>query len=199
MKFHPYIGETYSNSPIKLLVLGESHYCKKPACCFNEPSQLKCISKTAQVLQEYLNYKRGSGYYGRWMNTFTKFSNVLNGTKQSNKDSIKFWESVSFYNFVQVPMKKPRQSPSHQDFDLSYPDFKKAVKTVDPDLIFLWGDRLWCNIRKEDISGKRNPASNTFAYFKFEKDYPLLVLPHPSSSKFSYNLRGAIDSFIAKR
>jgi hypothetical protein len=54
------------------------------------------------------------------MNTFLKFGNIFKGLKLSETETIDFWNSISFYNYVQIPTTKPRESPSKESFNTNY-------------------------------------------------------------------------------
>ena len=189
LTFKPYIGKNYHSSTKKILVLGESHYTvgEKPE------RQLKNL--TNSVLEKYLNYKgkRKGIKHEKWMNTFTKFSNVLCGERLTNEGTIKFWEEVTFYNYVQVAMPKSRKSPNKPDFEKSYTSFKDVLKEIQPKIIIIWGFRLWRNLPKENfIVNEENERIFKGTLLDLNGNTTFLVVPHPSSS-FSYRLTDPIQ------
>jgi hypothetical protein len=198
LTFHPYIGEKFEGSKKRILILGESHYCGEGnGCCFknNTPS---CFNFTSDVLSKrFIKYKEGNHYYERWMNTFTRFSNIYNGKKLNKQETIEFWKNISFYNYVQYPMGNARQSPSSEDFTRSYDAFKQIVHKLDPSFIVFWGDRMWRHFPKEDYRIEE-VNSTIFNVLSLDKKIPFIVLPHPSSSKLSYKYKEVIEDFVNK-
>ena len=194
IRFKPFIGTEYNIQNFKILIVGESHYLND--FDFNDylNGDKKVELITNNVVKRYLNYKKTGKYYAKWMNTFTKFSNVLYGKKSSIKDTVEFWQSSSFYNYVQAPTKGPRISPSKEEFKLSFDALKKVVEEIKPNLIFLWGHRLWDNFPKENYESSKN-GNDKIHFLKFSYNLPIMVVPHPSSSKFNYGIKDEIEKY----
>jgi len=185
LTFEPFVGKKYYESNPRILILGESHYITED----DVNDSLKDI--TRNVLTSYLGYRKGEVgeeyTYGSWMKTFTRFANVFNGRKMSDTELVSFWNSVSFYNYVQYPIGKARVSPTAEDFLKSLDAFEKIVVELNPDLIVFWGYRLWNNFPKRSYKKLDKQNYHLIGLLGFNKDYPFLVIPHPSSSKLSYN------------
>ena len=198
--FQPYIGDEYISQEFKVLILGESHHCGKgDNCCFITGETDQCKSFTTNVVSNlYLEYKKGNITFERWMNTFTKFSNSFEGKKLNRNETLKFWNSISFYNYVQMPMQKSRQSPTFDNFQKSLDSFKTTLEDLNPDFIIFWGKRLWNNFPKEDILEVQNEENLKLTFLNFEKKYPILVVPHPASSKLTTNHSEIIKNYIEK-
>ena len=139
IRFKPFIGEKYQTQDFKILILGESHYFnnKDLSDYLNKEKRIESI--TISVLKRFLNYKRTGKNHFKWMNTFTKFSNIYKGKRLYPNETIDFWEDCSFYNYVQAPTKGPRISPTKDEFNLSFNALKEVVEEIKPNLIFLWG------------------------------------------------------------
>lgn len=205
--FYPYVGKKYENGfkGVKLLILGESHYCGDGCEICGKKSGKDCPDFTTVVLDRYLNYKQGNGPHEGWMNTFTRFTNILFGKRIDNKTLVNFWDYVMFYNYVQSSTKGPRISPSKQQFEESEDAFTEVLRKYIPDLILVWGYRLWYNLPDIGYSGSVNILNNgevEFYYYKVgNKDIPAYKVPHPSCPYFDYgyseHLRKII-SFIGK-
>jgi hypothetical protein len=71
------------------------------------------------------------------MNTYTKFANSC------PISGVEFWQSVVFYNYVQVPMSGSRKSPTAEDFADGVVPFFEVLAAYQPDLVIVWGKRLW--------------------------------------------------------
>lgn len=191
--FNPNVGKNYElegYNGLKLLILGESHYCGEDCEDCGKESQSECSNFTLNVLNSYLNYKRGSGEHERWMNTFTRFTNILLGEQVNNETLINFWNAVIFYNYVQSSTNGPRIAPTPKQFEDSKDGFIKILKKYKPDLILVWGERLWNNLPNTGRWGEENILDNAngrFYYYNINnKEIPAYSIYHPSSSSFSY-------------
>lgn len=183
IKFKPFIGKSYQQSDFKILVLGESHYFgEEDLKAFNGGDTSKISSVTQKVVNEYLDFKNGQGSSAPWMSTFTKFSNLFAGESLLDSLLVKLWQSFAFYNYVQVPMGGPRESPTAADFLASEPAFKEVLKDLQPDLVLFWGHRLWNHFPKNAYQQKGD-----IYILSYDRDYPIFVLPHPSSQPQNTN------------
>jgi len=195
IRFKPYVGENYHSQEFKVLVLGESHYLNDTDYADYVASKQRIELITQNVLNDYLHYKKTGEGYHRWMNTFTRFANVYADKTLSSAEVLEFWNSISFYNYVQSPMNASRQSPSGEDFSKSIDAFKQVVKELKPDIVFFWGYRLWNNYPKEyyfEIEGEHRKIY----YLKIDRNIPFMVNPHPSSSSFNKSLSKNITDYI---
>lgn len=193
IRFKQFVGENYHKQDFKIFVLGESHYLKDSELEAYNNNDKFIEEITINVLRRFFNYKKHKKDFERWMNTFTKFSNVLGGKKMTSSETLVFWENCSFYNYVQSPTTGPRISPTGTEFKNSKNAFLCVLGETKPDIIFVWGYRLWNNLPKEELYNKIN-FQNTEIHF-FNK-IPIKVLPHPSSNKFNYKLSNEIDKYI---
>ncbi|MEY4834709.1 MAG: hypothetical protein RI980_824 [Bacteroidota bacterium] len=193
INFEPYVGGTYFNKKTKILVLGESHYFNEEdlKSFLNDAGKMRNVTKN--VLDDYKNYKLGYVKYAKWMNTFTKFCNVFTDRKNSNVELIEFWNKVSFYNYVQFPTRGPRQSPTKEEFEISFSAFTDVLKELEPDIIYIWGKRLWNNIQKESLI-----KLDEIDYLNLHKKIPVHVVFHPSSTKFNYTSSKAIKDYFER-
>ena len=109
INFLPWIGKHYSTTGFggkRILALGESHYCEKSSDAAEDITR-KVIADLFDPHSEYEAYK----------NTYTKFAEALLGHDcLSFEDKERFWNSIAFYNYVQVPMTGARLAPSQKDF-----------------------------------------------------------------------------------
>ena len=199
VRFKPFIGENYFQQNFKILVLGESHYLKGENLESYINGDQRVEDFTRLVVQDFLNYKITRKHHHHWMNTFTKFGNVSNQKRLSNNETVRFWQSCSFYNYVQAPTTGPRKSPKREEFKSSYQAFQETVMETKPNLIFIWGFRLWRNLEKTNsidlIEIKHDNKKLHFLSLGY--DVPIKVLPHPSSSSFNYGLSKEIQDYIS--
>ena len=181
--FRPYIGKKYSSGGIfgkRILVLGESHYCAEDEVC---------ESLTADVLHRYLEHEVGE----RWMSTFKKFERSLGGKVTDADDSAKIWESLAFYNFLQVPMGYARMAGSKEDYRNAAGPFFEVLSELEPDCMIVWGKRLWNNLPGEKwsdsqpviVDGYENPVGT----YALQNSHEVLATPvyHHPSAGFSWD------------
>lgn len=189
LRFFPFIGSNYHSTPFKILVLGESHYDEKLKISSTNPIEIKEVNNfTNYIVNKYLGYVEGKEKFEKWMNTFTKFANIFSDKsdkteKLNSNEKIVFWQGKAFYNFIQVPMSSARVAPTLNDFALSISAFKVVCKEYAPDLIIIWGYRVWLNFpneMKRTIDINDNVKINLLNLDGTE--YPFLAIAHPSSS-----------------
>lgn len=191
--FIPYIGDKYEQGyhGKKVLVLGESHYCADDDGNTSIEDYPEWESLTNEVIESFKEYLRGNKEHSNWMRTFTKFSRAFNNGDLPEEQIIDFWDHVAFYNYVQVPMVAPRQSPTEEQFAKSEKAFGEILETYHPDIIIVWGQRLWTKL---PYTGEYLPKENTLInngkglyYYKVkDKKIPAMYITHPSASSFHY-------------
>jgi hypothetical protein len=142
--FQPYIGQDYATGGIfgkRIMVLGESHYCEEECSnCGNICQHRECATFTRGVLVDYLNEDKPRK---AWMNTFLKFERSLVGHETDWAERKRIWQSVLFFNYLQVAMRKPRQAGVLQQYEDSHLAFYEVLDEYRPQCIIVWGKRLW--------------------------------------------------------
>lgn len=108
--FQPFVGKDYANGGIfgkRIMILGESHYCDESCTdCGDCQLHRECMNFTQQVLGDYLNENKERQ---NWMRTFLKFERSLVGEETDLAMRLKIWNSVIFFNYLQVAMGGPRE------------------------------------------------------------------------------------------
>ena len=158
IRFKPWVGDKYAIGIVgydadgkiiygtenhigkKVLVLGESHYCANPEA---EATPFLTINIIADLLNpdsEWEAYK----------NTYTKFIKSLIGCEEylTPQEKEKAWQHIVFYNYVQTPMSGARVAPTAEDFKNSEKAFFEVLQTYKPDVVIVWGNRLYNNLPK---------------------------------------------------
>ena len=151
--FEPWVGKDYHTGGIfgkKLLVLGESLYCSDcEDCGVGKAHESKHDCRTTKMtIEEILNeYDK----IGRYKTTYTKFERALYGgyTDKSLRNEI--WNSVMFYNYVQIAMPSREDRPSSADFRKSDKAFFEIIEQYKPQGIIAWGRTLWQNMPGGDF------------------------------------------------
>ena len=116
--FHPWVGPDYLSGGIfgkRIMVLGESHYCDRMDECrvCGDMSKCRKLDFTTDVVRDYLNpnVKRDS-----WMKTYRKFERSLVNHNTTPEESVKIWNALLFYNYLQVAVLGPRQAGSREAY-----------------------------------------------------------------------------------
>jgi hypothetical protein len=193
--FAPWVGEKYLSDGYlgkKILVLGESHYGKE-----DEESD---STITRRVVEGFKAYKGGANYDNS-MNSLNRFTNIFMGQPADKETALGFWDSILFYNYIQKLMKGPRGGtrPTAEDWGNSRQAFVELLNEYKPDVIIVWGKRLWNNITaigrpgEEFLDGK---CGKIYYYQTADKEIPALRLDHPSSPAFGYKYSEHLKAFI---
>jgi hypothetical protein len=129
VRFKPWEGDYYDNSPLKLrlLILGESHYRKNDD---PEPEELTTI----QALK-----------LGRHTHRFWRNISALVGEHQESYQP-DIWDSVLFYNYVQhVVGDAPRQRPDESMWtsERTLEGFREILEIGNPQRILVIGKQNW--------------------------------------------------------
>lgn len=135
--FKPWIGKDYPEGGIfgkRILALGEAHLCGGCPECGREFAEECEDMRTPDIVRFYLDNHRGV-----WSRTFRKFERVLSGGCTDNDDSMRIWESIAFYNYVQVALSAARTSPTDEDYAAAEEPFFEVINELRPDLIIAWG------------------------------------------------------------
>lgn len=202
VKFKPWVGENYEKGILqgkKLMILGESHYCANPETEAIEDITIKVIEDLLNPLSEHEGYK----------NTYTKFAKSVVGEKQFNEETKKdFWQHVIFYNYVQTAISGARIAPTAEQFKNSEQAFFEVLSQYQPDLIIVWGKRLYNHLPQQgkqladlQISqGKYSgESSEVWSYTIENKTIALLPITHPSASMYELQYhKDLIHQFIEK-
>jgi len=173
--FEPWVGDNYSNgfNGKRILALGDSHYSKG-----NEDENF-----VHNLVEHFIAYKRGDTGHLGYMNTYTKFANIVLGEKVDKEATIDFWNSIVFYNYVQKSQAGHSISPSEKEYDSSQNAFEEILEEYQPDLIIIWGWRLRSKITKYGIEADFNileDKKEKFHYFEVNgKKIPACGIPHP--------------------
>jgi hypothetical protein len=215
VKFLPWVGNSYDcgvlgfdgNGVIRygsaqmrgrrIMVLGESHYCANP-------ETEAVVSLTIDIISDLIN---PSSEHEPYKNTYTKFAKSAIGTFDELSDNAKseFWNHVLFYNYVQTAISGARVAPTNEEFKDSKDAFFEVLAKYKPDLVIVWGSRLYNNlpqtgnqladlvIQQGEYAGR---AVEMWSYEVESKFVALMPIVHPSAG-FDLKLHNAfIRQFI---
>lgn len=142
--FQPFVGKDYWSGGIfghRILVLGESHQCDEECSdCGLVSLHPECASYTSRVMGDYLNENKPRE---PWMHTYLKFERSLVGHETDWPERQQIWQSVLFFNFLQVTMLKPRQAGTKEQYQQAAKPFYDVIDEYRPEYIIAWGERLW--------------------------------------------------------
>lgn len=134
----PWIGKNYSNNQRRLLIVGESHYCKadneedfKKECKakIGNKENTRIVVNNEAIIREI---KKDCRYFD---NTYKALLNE-NTFKALIKDITfreRFWGQVCFYNFIQRPMDyRIKERPKRTDFYNAWKLFIDLITIINP-------------------------------------------------------------------
>lgn len=185
--FHPWVGKDYQTGGIfgrKILVLGESHYCSERCDGCGTEKCADCYSFTEDVLKKYLNE---SFPRKNWMRTFVKFERSMVNHETDWRERKEIWNSLAFYNYLQIPMDNARQAGKKQQYKDAEGPFFQVLNILKPDIVIVWGYRLWNrlpSLRWKDgiqIQIDDYKVRNGFYYFGDSYSAKTVCVYHPST------------------
>ncbi len=184
VRFEPWKGENYLTSGYngkRILVIGESFYCSEEEAV---------ATLTEKIVTDYLAIRNGEfrENKGEWTNTYLKFERSLEGKETYPEDSQRIWNSIAFYNYLQVPMSGARESCSAIDYKNAENAFFEVINDLQPDLIIVWGvGKLFNNLPEDrwtwgdllEVDGWE--IKNGYYQLDDEKQTRCIAVYHPST------------------
>ena len=183
-RFEPWVGKNYKTSGYngkKILVIGESFYCSEEEAV---------ATLTTIIVEDYLAIRKGEyrKNNGGWTNTYLKFERSLKGKVTTPEESQTIWDSIAFYNYLQVPMSGARESGSPIDYKNAEKAFFEVLNDLQPDLIIVWGVGKLFNNLPEDRWTWGKPLNvdgwdiiNGFYQLNNKNEVRCIAVYHPST------------------
>lgn len=124
LKWLPWIGQKYfdANHENKFLIVGESHYHDNTEDSIRKHNLQSFTRIVIEEIAIQRNYHRTK--------IFKNFHKAL--FRNDKFDSRVFWNLVSYYNFIQTPMKTNKSRPNNKDFLNSWSTFFELIKILQP-------------------------------------------------------------------
>ncbi|MBQ2322076.1 MAG: hypothetical protein II375_05910 [Bacteroidales bacterium] len=208
--FRPFVGASYQNGGIfgkRIMILGDSHYCGE-ACrdCGMAAAHPECTRFTPMVVNKYLDYIGGKGTHEKWMNTFLKFERSLAGHETNLAESRQIWQSLLFFNYLQVAMDEPRQAGTEEQYQTAQESFYETIDAYKPQYIIAWGMRLWESLPGDNrwqqgapiVSGGRAVETGSYALGSGRRAQ-IMAAYHPSSSRYAWeDWHEVINQFLSR-
>lgn len=195
MHFLPWVGTEYPTGGIfgkRIMVMGESHYCDD---CDDEEDYSRASDFTTRVVNDYIDFREGTGQRQKWMPTFARFENALAGHETEGSESRRIWQSLMFYNYIQVYMPASNSQPSKEQYRAAAEPFFEVLSHYKPDLLIAWGkSNLFFNTPGEhwqlgqDIGYEGETGKSGVYQTKNGKGVKTLFIRHPAGrfSSFSW-------------
>lgn len=195
--FLPHVGKDYGKSSSlfgkRLCVVGASHYAEGFEGCLRGNGRDVWRAMTRNVVRDYLDPDFHAGT--RWPATYTRFLGAFFGRAPSAEERRRFFDSVVFFNYLQRPEGAGgRESrPELYADDRHFRAFSEVVSATRPDVIVVWGDKVWGELsRRFPDAEKANAFPRCVRAEIGGRAVVLLGVRHPSSSRFSRDdARGA--------
>ena len=184
VKFMPWKGENYQKGGFngkKILVIGESFYCSEEEAV---------ATLTDKTVNDYLAIRNGEfrENNGGWTNTYLKFERSLVGEETTPEDSQKIWNSIAFYNYLQVPMSGARESGLPIDYKNAETAFFEVLNDLQPDLIIVWGvGKLFNNLPEDrwtwgkSLNVEGMDINNGYYQLNNKNEVRCIAVYHPSA------------------
>lgn len=168
VRFLPWCGKNYCKSYPRLLVLGESHYSDR----LEDPNFTQRL--TAQ-------YAAGKFNHRFW----TQIGQVVTGKPHWEINRKAFWDSISFYNYVQdITVNAPGYGPPESAFLRSENAFWEVLDLLKPTHLIALGDRLWTHMPEfgnESATAPLGGQSRQYGYYIRNWGQVIAVsIKHPS-------------------
>ena len=188
LTWQPWLGDNYSKSKKKTLIIGESHYYKPVSDNDKSFTKHQNINFTQIVVNEIaikrlMDDKRSA----------TMYENFYRSIKSDGQTRVDYWNSVAFYNFIQQPMHSIKQRPSKDMIKKAWTSFRTVVDIIQPDVVIFIGVKcsegfnefakdINVPLKKEvdlKISSRQVPRSASLIIRN--KNLPIYFIKHSSS------------------
>lgn len=223
VKFLPFVGKHYEQKGwncewkpewkgLKILALGESHYCKGKDCSIEncKGEEFNCGREeftTDVVVKKYILKEDSSGH---WRNTFTKFIRALVGENVEYYESEPIWNSIVLYNYLGYALGGPREAVNYEEYKYSFEAFLQILNRYKPDIVIVWGTGFYDKLPNEGLWEYtsnvicKNGNEIGSGYYHYENGKARTFAIYHPSSPFSWEdwhevISAVIDDEMKKR
>lgn len=183
-KIDPHIGHSYWSDGLrgfKVLIFGESSY--NPNGYPDTYDISKQCSDLVRDVIGWADYRQTGKFY-------SQITRILGCDPTSKEARTDFWARVSYCNYLQVILSKPREMPSAEAWINGREPFAQTVRELKPDYVLVFSKRLWSHLLKSDDVPIQNKSGTYARQARFEHDDAtvtrLLNFKHPSSRGFAW-------------
>lgn len=195
LTFLPWEGKVYATQGIagtRLLILGESHYFDKPlpvsdSRTFTQYSIRTWAMPSKKTARVFTIAERA----------------VLRAAGLTGVTREEFWNSVSFYNYLTVVLRHPREQPQPETWAHSADQFRIVLDAVAPQAVLVLGKRLLAHLSSIGIAKENGAAGGALAGLDVVSatgvQIPAEDITHPSGGGFKYaNACPAIERLLGR-
>jgi len=141
LTWYPWIGDEYfsANENNRILIVGESHFLddtKESIEKHNRKDFTRIVVKEIGIERNYYKTK-----------IFPNFHKAIFGNDNFNSSA--FWNSVSFYNFIQRPLSSKNTRPMTTDFREGWQNFFDVINIIKPRTCIFIGNSSADHLGKE--------------------------------------------------
>jgi len=140
--FDPWVGKNYGKAGSRrILVVGASHYCGDCSSCGSAEQYADCRWFTQEIVSQYLD----PSDHKRWMRTYSVFTNSIFGHGASQEECEYFWSRIVFMNYLQRAEGADANEKHSEWFGekCHFKSFCSVVKRCRPEVVIVWGERVW--------------------------------------------------------
>ena len=138
---------------------------------------------TQGVIKDYLDESKE---WQDWMRTFVKFERSLVGKETDQTLRLMIWNSVVFFNYLQVAMGGPREAGTSAQYRQAGDALFEVMDKYQPEYVIAWGKRLWSNMpgerwrEGEDIVVDGYHVATGAYFLSNGRQVKVMVVNHPS-------------------
>jgi hypothetical protein len=185
----PWVGTSYREQEVKILVLGESVYDWNP----KDPESIGKISSPYNLRSLHKNHALNFNRKSKFVRNIERA--IYGKRKPSDDEKNVFWSSVSYHNLVSRVLKSKKHRPSYSDYYSGWGIFDKLIDTLEIDEVIVYGleqkkikslveysERNGLSLERAKLPekvGRSFPRRITIK--RGAKEVKLLFIRHPSS------------------
>mgnify|MGYP003625543558 CR=1 FL=1 len=129
----PWVGNSFREKKIKILVLGESVYDWNP----KDPQNKDKISSPYNLRDLHKSHALDFNRESRFVRNIER---AIYGKKRPSDDEKNmFWSSISYHNLVSRVLESKKHRPSHFDYYSGWGTFDKLIDTLEIDQVIVYG------------------------------------------------------------
>ncbi len=136
MRWKPWIGVDWNKAERRILVVGESHYAAK-LDDENVQARVAEWETDAEGTREIVCEVGVEEWYASRF--FGNLHRALLGTDVHGENRTTLWRHLAFCNFIQRPMRNPRERPSPDEFFGGWRHFVELLKRLRPNTVLFVG------------------------------------------------------------
>lgn len=124
---------------------------------------------------------------------FIQFERALAGRERlTMRERTELWNHLAFYTYVQKTLSFPQPYPTENQYICSEEAFKNVLMSFSPDVIVVWGKRLFNHLPIPESS-----SGNGKGTWMSIEDVKMMSVPHPTSPMYTIeDLHSMLNSLL---